>query len=501
MRKVKGLIGQELISRADGHHVAPVKDVVISEDHSTVTALVVEEAGVLSTARVVPMEAIHSFGRDAIVIEGDAAVLEASAAPALDVATDRSLAGMKVFSDSGQEVGTVADVYFQEDGGRIVGFEVSSGTLGDLASGPRFLPVEDVDHIGEDIVYVRPEAPDALQVVPEGTTGAMGAMEDVRERLSDVAHDASERLSDVAHDASERLSGAATKVGTAVDEATREDPADKAPEPPPGTELIGRRSGSDVTDDQGRILVAHGQLITVQHVDRAREKGQLEALRASADAWDKAERERAISGAVEQIADTAGSAWDRFMGALSQMTDDTGKRVNEQQAKSRLAAINDAVGRPVTKVILDRSDEVVLNLGDIITHEAVQRAHDAGILDSLLASVYKGEVAFDRDEMRAPTDATSTVDRATGGAQLVEDLEGTLTSSEEQRQQAADRKRREAEEARDRRESERQERAAAREEAARRGANGEPEPAEPARDDAAQRARSRTAQAGSKGGR
>lgn len=496
MRKVKGLIGQKLISLTDGHHIAPVKDVVIDAEHANVTALVVEEGGVLSSTRVVPMDAIHSFGRDAIVIEGDDAVVDASTVPALDVSADRSLSGMKLFSDAGEEVGTIADVYFQEEGGRIVGFEVSSGMIGDLASGPRFLPAEQIDHIGDDIVYVRPDAMEALEAVPGGTTGAMGAVDDLRTRVSEAAHEAGEQMS-----------GAASKVGEAL-ESGKEDLAKGVEEPKPGTSLIGRRAGSDVTDAKGRILVANGQRITVEHVERARATDQLEALRASAESGEAAERDRIISGTVEQISDTAGSAWDRLMRKLSQVTDETGQQVNQQQAKARLAAINDAVGRPVTKVILDRSDEVVLNLGDIITHEAVQRAHDAGILDSLLASVYKGEVAFDRDEMKAPTEATASVDKATGGAPLVEELESTVTTTEAQRREAAEQKRRQADEARDRREAERQERARLREEAARRAAAGEPEPgAEPepavpaAGGGSTTRPRGKDVQAGSKGDR
>ena len=59
------------------------------------------------------------------------------------------------------------------------------------------------------------------------------------------------------------------------------------------------------------------------------------------------------------------------------------------------------MSRPVTKVFLDLEDRVILDLGDLITHAAVQRAHDAGALDGLLGSVYKGEVAFRRDGVRA----------------------------------------------------------------------------------------------------
>src|SRR4030095_15874354 len=99
--------------------------------------------------------------------------------------------------------------------------------------------------------------------------------------------------------------------------------------------------------------------------------------------------------------------------------------LDEQKTKGRLADIADAIGRPVTKVILDREDNVILNLGDIITHQAVQRAHDAGGLDSLLQSVYKANVEFAKEEMRAPAEVQeeATVEKASGGATVVEELE------------------------------------------------------------------------------
>ena len=43
--------------------------------------------------------------------------------------------------------------------------------------------------------------------------------------------------------------------------------------------------------------------------------------------------------------------------------DSTGKRVDEHQTKQRLSTIADAVGRPVKRVILDREDNVILNMG------------------------------------------------------------------------------------------------------------------------------------------
>jgi hypothetical protein len=155
------------------------------------------------------------------------------------------------------------------------------------------------------------------------------------------------------------------------------------------------------------------------------------------------------------------------------MTDATGKRLDEQKMKSRLDEIADAIGRPVTKVILDREDNVVLNLGDIITHQAVQRAHDSGGLDSLLQSVYKGQVEFRKDEMRAPAEveAEATVEKASGGATVVEELESKVEASEREREQEDERKRAETEAERLRRQGERDGRRVKREtEADKRGA-------------------------------
>jgi len=148
------------------------------------------------------------------------------------------------------------------------------------------------------------------------------------------------------------------------------------------------------------------------------------------------------------------------------MKDGTGQRVDEQQTKARLAAIEDAVGRPVTKVVLDLQDEVILDLGDLITHAAIQRAYDAGALDTLLGSVYKGEVSFEKDELRARRPGVASLDEgAGGGAPIVEELRSKVETAEQGRaaSEAAERERAERDRSRrsGERDSRRQQRAAA----------------------------------------
>lgn len=86
------------------------------------------------------------------------------------------------------------------------------------------------------------------------------------------------------------------------------------------------------------------------------------------------------------------------------------ERIKEKGAETRDRAaaeaeqrrINGALGRPVTRVILDRGDRVILNVGEIITHRAVAMARTEGVLEILLDSVATGEPTFSEDYLRAP---------------------------------------------------------------------------------------------------
>jgi uncharacterized protein YrrD len=443
MQKGKSVIGKDVLSHASGARIHSVKDILIGETNDRIVALLVDEGGLLGTSTIVPFEAIGSFGRDAVVIESEASVLPASNDPDVKAILNRSdhLRGKTVFTEDGRRMGSIADIYFEDATGRILGFEVSSGTLGDLAAGPSYLALDEVRVAGRDVVLIDPRAADSLESQKGGLQGALA--------------DAGDKLGEAATGARDQLESGVTTV--------REQGGEETPE----MRLVGKRSGADVTDEHGSIVVASGQRITLEQVQLAKETGNLEPLYIAAEAGEARERDERASEIAQQVGDTASDLWDRFTTRLRDMTDAQGQRVDEQQTRTTLAQINDAIGRPVTKVILDRNDDVILDLGDIITHQAVQRAYEAGKLDTLLASSYRGEVTFAREEMRARVEATSTVDKAAGGAQVVDELAGKLESAERERQAAEEAKRSETEASRQQKQRERDERARAREEAAR----------------------------------
>ncbi|MBN4003932.1 hypothetical protein [Nostoc sp. LPT] len=67
----------------------------------------------------------------------------------------------------------------------------------------------------------------------------------------------------------------------------------------------------------------------------------------------------------------------------------------------RKQRIEVALGRPVTRVILDPEDNVILNVGELITHCAVRQAEESGVLNILLSSVYIKEPEISGQELRA----------------------------------------------------------------------------------------------------
>lgn len=441
MRKGKNVVGQSVVSHIDGRRLESVKDVLLGETNDGIVALLVDEGGLLSSSRVVPIESVESFGRDAVVISGSDAVVSASADPEVKAIVNRKekLLGKRVLTSSGDLLGSISDMYFEERSGRILGFEVSGGILGDIARGTSYLAVEEIENMGPDVIFVRPEVGDGLA---GQVGGVQGALQDTGAKLREGGEKLREGMATAGQQAQAGLS-----------------------EREPERALVGKRSGSDVTDESGSIIVAHGQRIRAEHVDWARDTNNVAVLTQAAAAGEARETGDRASAGIEAAGDNLGAMWDRFTNRMSQMRDEQGRQADENQVRQRLNVIADAIGRPVGKVILDRGDNVILDFGDIITHQAVQRAYDAGMLDTLLGSVYRAEFGLGLDQLRANQPASARVDQATGGAQIVDELEQKVQQTEQEKAERAERQRQEAQAAADQREREREERARARQQA------------------------------------
>ncbi|MEH2397524.1 PRC-barrel domain-containing protein [Nostoc sp.] len=170
-------------------------------------------------------------------------------------------------------------------------------------------------------------------------------------------------------------------------------------------QVRGRRVLQTVRADDGLIIAASGQIVTESVLARAQTYGkQAELLNAAGLALATAVRSTTSDTWLEtkvqlrQGASVAQENLNTFWQALKQKVEMLQRRSTRAMRKQRIEL---ALGRPVTRVILDPEDNVILNVGELITHCAVRQAEEGGVLNILLSSVYIKEPEISGQELRA----------------------------------------------------------------------------------------------------
>ena len=167
---------------------------------------------------------------------------------------------------------------------------------------------------------------------------------------------------------------------------------------------IGKTAAREVVAPDGSILVAEGQIVTQGILDEARVFGKEKEVVTVAGLAAASSAAQGASQAAQNAGHTVGEAatnlWKTAKQKVSELTQAAQDKKVEYEQSSEQNKINHALGRPTTRVILDKSDNVILNTGDIITHAAVNTSREAGVLDVLLSSVHDGYPDISPDMMR-----------------------------------------------------------------------------------------------------
>jgi len=123
------LNGLPVVTIDGGEAVADVKDVVYSAERGTLLGFTLNKRGFLKG----PMKAVLAFsdvaaiGRDAVMVETDAAVTQGGEALAdvVEESSGRNVRGDDVLTDAGKRLGAVVDVVLDVANGEIVGYELT----------------------------------------------------------------------------------------------------------------------------------------------------------------------------------------------------------------------------------------------------------------------------------------------------------------------------------------------------------------------------------------
>lgn len=169
---------------------------------------------------------------------------------------------------------------------------------------------------------------------------------------------------------------------------------------------LGKPAAFEIDAPDGSVIVAPGQIVTREILARAEKHGKKAQVISSAGAGAVSEGAQTV---YAEAKDVAADMWQAIREATGEFIGYTKKKKGEYDEASLEKKIKDAVGRPVTRVILAPDDHIILNTGDIITNKAVNEALSYDYVDMLLDSVYDTEPEITPEMMRAKADGDATL--------------------------------------------------------------------------------------------
>ena len=460
MRNGKGMIGKPVVAYDSGEEFENIVDLIFDQENNLLLGFLVDEGGWFSSALVLPLSSIQAIGADAVIVSSRDAIASASEFPEIEniLTRDNVLRGTRIMTVDGRDLGTMVDLYFDDKTGAIEGYEVSGGIFADAYSGRSFVPAPDTLKIGEDIAFVPSETADLME---EQIGGIKAAMQTAGEKVQEIAHTASEKAQEAAQLTGAKLQEATQKASTSFTNAVicPEDQekfvlgkvAEHTIKTPDGIILIlegqvvtqahilaarncnmtdelyhatggsvreklgerftgamnsmsasasidqaqGRRVNKMIFTHEGSVVAVEGQIVTPRVIARAKTHHQEQALLEAVGLTTGEALRTTGSDVGQQVKDGAKGLWDQVKETATNMQEHGSQVVEDRRIKG-------ALGRPVTRVILDRNDEVILNVGELITHQAIAIARQADVLEILLDSVYTVTPNLSLDELRAP---------------------------------------------------------------------------------------------------
>lgn len=176
MRTFSLLKGKPVYDKG-GERIGEVCDICIGEE-GLVTDLLLLAKGLIGKKYRLPIQSVTSFGNDGVMIDGKNSLVKYDELDdEFTMHHHQPLSKKNTLSQQGDKLGLLDDVYFMEEVGTIVGYELTDGFFSDITEGKRVVRTAKPPEIGKDamIVSVKTrrggEAHDEMSKLPEQGPG------------------------------------------------------------------------------------------------------------------------------------------------------------------------------------------------------------------------------------------------------------------------------------------------------------------------------------------
>lgn len=140
LRTFSMLEGLPVIHSKTGHNYGRMYDLLWKND--AVHGFVVDQKGWLNRHLFLPIQLVYSFGRDSVMIRNSSSLSfysnRKSHTYCLKYGRNR-LRGMSLFTEEGERLGLLEDVYFRQKMGTIVAYKITEGFIADLTEGRKVI--------------------------------------------------------------------------------------------------------------------------------------------------------------------------------------------------------------------------------------------------------------------------------------------------------------------------------------------------------------------------
>jgi uncharacterized protein YrrD len=414
MRKGNEVIGKPVVSYSTGRRIDTIKDLIFDQNSNRLLGFLISEGGWFSSPLVLLLKDVLAIGVDAVIISSKDNVFEAKQVPEISKILEYNnvLKGTRILTTDGRNLGTMVDLYFDNETGTVEGYEVSGGMFADAYSGRSFVPTPKTLKIGKDVAFVPVET--AL-LMEEQVGGIKAAMQVAGEKMQETMQSTNEKLQDAGEklqDAGGKLKESGSNLSQNLSGQFNTALAGRAVE-----EAKGYRVRQFVRSDDGFIIAAPGQIVSDSVIKFAQRFHQEESLlqavglsthgaaqsRANSMAMVTGDRLRVtaykaedqLQEGAQKLKVEANQLWRQLKTGVADFQDRSAQAIEQKR-------VTGALGRPVNRVILDQQDQVILNVGELITHQSIEVSRQSGVLEVLLASVYTETPKLSREDIEAP---------------------------------------------------------------------------------------------------
>jgi uncharacterized protein YrrD len=157
LKKIADILGMRVVDNR-GNLVGSIEKAVFTRDRSRLLGVLVKAGRMSKNTLAIRFQDIISIGDDAVIINQGAAV-DPSRLVEIANALDEhvNITGYNVYTDSGDQMGTIKDIMIDERSGKVQGFLVAADLIEDLVNGRRMLTLDQRAVISEDRVIIPDE--------------------------------------------------------------------------------------------------------------------------------------------------------------------------------------------------------------------------------------------------------------------------------------------------------------------------------------------------------